>query len=88
MYIEHPEGNPFKSIWLGDLDGVLVYGSRAPILEGYHLVCIVNNGSFEAAKWIQNTADLSRFSIDDGRPKLWLNIPFEVFDSEVRKYCR
>lgn len=88
MYIEHPEGNPFKSIWLGDLEGVLAYGGKVPLLDGYHLVCIVNNGSFEAAKWVQSTADLHRFSIEDGRPKLWLNIPFEVFDNEVRKYCR
>lgn len=88
MYIKHPEGNPFKSIWLSELEGVLVYEAKAPLLEGYHLVCIMSNGVFEAAKWIQNTDDLSRFPIEDGWPALWLNIPFDVFDEEVRKYCR
>lgn len=38
------------------------------------LVCVVDNGNFEAAAYCQDNFDLQRFSRDDGRSKVWLEL--------------
>lgn len=39
------------------------------------IVCVVSNGTFEAAAYAYNDAELKEFSRFDGRPKRWLKVP-------------
>jgi hypothetical protein len=39
------------------------------------IVCVVDNGSFEAAAYAYNESELQEFSRFDGRPKRWLKVP-------------
>lgn len=39
------------------------------------IVCVVDNGIFEAAGYAYSPEELEVFSRPDGRPKVWLKIP-------------
>lgn len=39
------------------------------------IVCVVDNGPFEAAAYAYNENELRVFSYPDGRPKKWLKVP-------------
>lgn len=39
------------------------------------LVCVVNNGLFEAAGYVYNEAEMREFKRADGRPRVWLSVP-------------
>jgi hypothetical protein len=40
-----------------------------------NLICVVDNGEFEAAGYCYDEKQFERFSYDDGRPKTWLVHP-------------
>lgn len=42
------------------------------IAEGEAIICVVDNGHFEAAGFCYNQAELTRFSYFDGRPRTWV----------------
>lgn len=39
------------------------------------LVCVVENGYFDAAAWCYNLEERNAFHNPDGRPKTWLIVP-------------
>ena len=39
------------------------------------LICVVENGYFEAAAFVYSQAEYDEFATDDGRPKVWLTHP-------------
>lgn len=73
-YIEVPE-NHNKAQQIVDL-----YGGRisptTPTFEDITpdeaIICVMDNGPFEAAGFAFSQAELSEFSTDDGRPKEWV----------------
>lgn len=40
-----------------------------------HLVCVVENGMFDAAGWCFNAGELESFQYPDGRRRRWLLVP-------------
>lgn len=40
-----------------------------------NLVCIVDNGPFEAAAYAYDEEEMKRFLRSDGRPKQWMIVP-------------
>lgn len=40
-----------------------------------NIVCVVDNGMFEAAAYIYSNSELHAFAESDGRPKTWLSVP-------------
>lgn len=45
------------------------------IPEDKALICIVDNGPFEAAAYCYSPEELNEFRKEDGRPKKWLLMP-------------
>jgi len=39
------------------------------------LVCVVNNGFFDAAGYAYSPAEMEDFKHPDGRPKIWMIVP-------------
>lgn len=46
--------------------------------EGKGLICVVDNGEFEAAGFAYNLNEFLRFKHPDGRPKRWVIIDRKV----------
>lgn len=73
-YIEVPE-NHGKAQQIVDLyGGRIIY--EPPTFEnitpGYAIICVVDNGPFEAAGFAYNQAELNVFTVPDGRPRVWV----------------
>lgn len=47
---------------------------KFPLGPGRQLVCVVVNGAFDAALWIQDEIDFQRCRTSDTRLKVWLEI--------------
>ena len=46
--------------------------AREAFKEGFGVVCVVDNGPFEAAAFAFSEAELEEFARPDPRPKTWL----------------
>lgn len=46
-----------------------------PITFQENLVCVVQNGFFDAAAYAHSEKEMEHFLIPDGRPKTWLIVP-------------
>ena len=42
------------------------------------MICVVDNGNFDAAAWAYNKKEHSRFQLEDGRTKQWLQVSIQV----------
>lgn len=59
---------------------VELYGGRIafnpPLFEDISpdeaIICVVDNGLFEAAAYCYNQEELNEFSFNDGRPRMWV----------------
>lgn len=58
---------------LTNVDGSYVIDEPSEWSDG--IVCVVDNGHFEAAAYAYDAARLSQFKRDDGRYKIWLHVP-------------
>ena len=81
MYINYmPDGTPLpptgKARMLKSIEGakVVTINASPPAFEE-NLVCIVDNGLFEAAGYAFDREEFEAFCYDDGRPRIWLSIP-------------
>lgn len=56
------------------LDGKIVdeSGARAALDAGKGVICVVDNGLFEAAGFAYDLKEFEAFAIPDGRPKTWI----------------
>ncbi len=45
------------------------------------LICVVDNGPFEASAVVESARDLVDFKVDDGRAKTWLSLDRPMVDS-------
>jgi hypothetical protein len=75
-YINHTPSGPLKYL---DKDEDLIKAGAillpdAPKEWEENLVCVVDNGLFQAAAYVQDERDLNDFSdyIEDERPRVWL----------------
>lgn len=41
------------------------------------LVCVVNNGMFDAAAYVDTSSTLDAFKRKDGRPRIWLKLSID-----------
>jgi len=73
-YIQTPEASN-KAKQLEDLHGAILL-PEPPKIENFPtkqaIICIVNNGNFEAAAFCYSLEELEVFLLEDGRPKLWM----------------
>lgn len=51
---------------------------------GFGVVCVVDNGPFEAAAYINSESEMAAFSRMDGRPKTWLVWDKHQIESRLR----
>lgn len=76
FYIETPHNNN-KARYLIDTEGAVEI-NRADAFdameEGCAVICVVDNGAFEAAAYVDSIKELIRFSRADNRPKVWLKM--------------
>lgn len=73
-YIEVPE-NKDKAQQIVELHGGRIVSgppSFEDITPEEAIICVVDNGPFEAAGFAYNQAELLVFSHHDGRPKTWV----------------
>jgi len=42
------------------------------------IICVVDNGSFEAAGFCYSPQELEEFKRDDGRPRTWLLLDYKL----------
>lgn len=56
--------------------GVKNLGSETPERFCQNLVCVMDNGAFEAAGYAFNEREFQAFARPDGRHKTWLIVPF------------
>lgn len=77
-YLNHDlTGSPMGPIGKAE---ALVQSGASPIQEpksldeysGRAVICVVNNGFFEAAAWAWCESELEVFKRPDGRPKQWV----------------
>jgi hypothetical protein len=72
-----PNGDPLprsgKVEKLLTIDGVIKMTEPEEFMED--IVCVVDNGAFDAAVYAFNESELNYFKKDDGRDKTWLRIP-------------
>jgi len=54
-------------------DGAMIIPEPNKWKEG--IVCVVDNGPFEAAAYAYSEGEMEEFKINDGRPKTWLYYP-------------
>lgn len=63
----------------GKADFLVVHANAteilAPIKFTNNLVCVVDNGPFEAAAYAYSENEMEEFKYPDGRPKRWLTVP-------------
>jgi len=76
---------------LNDCDAIRIArpSSFADVPDGYALICVVDNGPFEAAVLIKDEREFSEFTRgDDGRPKVWIvmdkALAIELADNRTR----
>lgn len=70
------KGNPLPP--LGKAQHLIEDGAvkiLAPLSYEPNLVCVVNNGTYQAAAYIYSDGELQEFSREDGRSKIWLSYP-------------
>ena len=90
-YINPPNGET-KEAWLAreakPLPRVPPECYRA--LDGWMVVCLIDNGPFRAAGVAFNDRELAAFKYDDGRPKVWYIAPIESIKavSPLEMYLR
>lgn len=48
---------------------------KEPVEWSEDIVCVANNGFFEAAAYAFNENEMIYFARPDGRPKTWLKVP-------------
>lgn len=53
--------------------GAKIIGEPAELIPD--LVCVVENGLFDAAAWADTEEEMNRFKRPDGRRKIWLIVP-------------
>ncbi len=74
-YIEVPKKTQ-KALQLVKLHGAKMLsrrpGSFKEVPAGKALVCVVNNGLYEAACFCYSRQEFERLSANDGRPRKWL----------------
>ena len=73
-YIEVPRSKG-KAQQIEDLYGGMILPKipdYANIPESKALICIVDNGMFEAAGFVYNEQEYNAFAYPDGRPRTWL----------------
>ena len=73
-YIEVPK-NKGKAQQIVDLYGARIVNQRptfTDLKEDEAIICVVDNGPFEAAAFAFNHQELMEFARPDGRPKIWL----------------
>jgi hypothetical protein len=51
--------------------------------KGKAVLCVVENGPFDAAAWAYNESELNEFKREDGRPKSWLTVSDSVVESLI-----
>lgn len=78
-YIEAPR-NHRKAEWLEEVvpEAEIVNKQEAweALLEGHGVICVVDNGPFEAAGFCFSKDEFSQFAFpDDPRPKKWVKMP-------------
>jgi len=75
FYIEVPMKTG-KALQLVRLWGAKVLSQKPAsfndVPSGKALVCIINNGPWEAAGFCYSRDELERFDVPDGRPRTWL----------------
>ena len=72
-YIERPDGGRFnKAEWLIEEHSAVEVIEPPPWLDDAAIVCVINNGAFEAAGYAYSPDELAAFSHPDRRPKRWL----------------
>ena len=75
-YIEVPSSKN-KVDQLVELYGAnLLLGTPKQWQKDPAIICVVDNGTFEAAGFCYSPQELEEFKRDDGRPRTWLLIPF------------
>lgn len=77
-YINTVNGQPLPAKFKSDSILEKVTGSRIispPQQFQEDLVCVVNNGPFEAAAYCYNQQEMDAFLYPDGRMKTWLIVP-------------
>ena len=73
-YIEVPE-NKGKAQQLVDLHGARILDKKPTFHEvasDKAIICVLDNGPFEAAGYAFSEMELEDFAFPDGRPKTWL----------------
>ena len=76
-YIEVPE-NKGKAQQIAELHGALILDKQPPFaavaVEAPEkaIICVVDNGMFEAAGFAYDEMEFNVFARPDGRPKTWL----------------
>jgi len=73
-----------KAAWVADhCNGLVVLDppnfSKVP--KDKAVVCVANNGSFEAAGYAFDEQEFERFNSDDPRPRLWVVADKELVES-------
>lgn len=76
-------GRYIQGPWKGKADMLVQkYGAKriqqdqavAAFRAGEGVVCVVDNGPFEAAAYAYSESEVNAFSHPDGRPKVWLTM--------------
>jgi len=78
-YIQGPAKGKAKML-LDEEDAFLLEGleqAREAFAEGFGVICVVDNGPFEAAGFAFSQNELEVFIHPDGRPKTWLAMDLE-----------
>lgn len=57
-----------------DAEAVSFLVAEQAFNEGYGIVCVMDNGLFEAAGFAYSRDELEAFAYPDGRPKTWLKM--------------
>ncbi len=72
-YIEVPE-NKGKAQQLVDIHGATILKEKPAFFahSDKAIICVVDNGLFEAAGYAYDEKELNEFAYHDGRPRTWL----------------
>jgi len=79
-YIQTPEITHGKADYLVDQHGAERVGDDAQSTDETHLVCVVENGFFDAAAIVYDERERESFlaTADDARPRTWLLVDRSV----------